>query len=992
MMKRNYPFLAALLVVGFVYAALFRASSMATAQEKQTQAPSHPQAIIGTSFTYQGKLTDGGSPADGAYDFQFILYDAASGGSQVGSTLIAEDSPVSDGLFTVELDFGAVFDGTALWLEVGVRDGSSTGAYTTLNPRSPLTATPYALYSRAAPWSGLSGAPAGFADNVDNDILGGLSCANGEIPEWDGLAWVCGTDDVGSGAGGGDITAVFAGTGLNGGGPSGDVTLTVAGPYLLPQSCANGEIPAWTGSDWACAVDDNTTYSAGTGLTLSGGQFALIASYRLPQGCTNGQIAEWNGSAWACGADNDSGGDITAVNAGTGLSGGGPVGSVTLNANFAGSGSANSVSHSDHDHWGQTWSGSVTGLTLHGGNIGLDASGATYGVFGQSDSDDGTGVFGLASNASGITSGVYGQSDSNEGRGMVGWASAPSGTTYGAIGLNYSTAGTGVWGWATANSGNTYGVSGRSDSINGTGVYGEAPAASGTTYGVFGQSDSGDGTGVFGLASNASGITSGMYGQSDSNEGRGMVGWASATSGNTYGAIGLNYSTSGTGVWGWATANSGNTYGVSGRSDSTNGMGVYGEATAGTGFTDGVHGQSQSTDGTGVYGKATASSGTTYGVYGQSNSTSGTGVEGWATAASGTTYGVFGASSSIDGTAVYGLADSLIGTTYGLYGESISTGGTGVYGEASASSGTTYGVYGVSDGSDFSTGVRGIASADSGLTNGVYGASNSTSGIGVFGSAGADSGTTYGVWGVSNSTSGRGVYGWAPDLSGSTIGVVGQSNSTSGQGVKGTATATSGTTYGVVGNNSSPDGYAGYFRNTSSGVGLYVQTDSGSDNIIEAASGFGELEFKVARDGTVFSDGGFTTPAADYAELLPAHAGLEPGDVLVIGPDGELARSTSPAQTAVVGVYSTQPGFIAGAGDESADISDLVPLAVMGVVPVKVTAENGPIQPGDLLTSSSTAGHAMRAGVDPMPGTIIGKALAPWKVGIGTIKMLVMLC
>ncbi len=126
-------------------------------------------ATTGTAFTYQGSLQDGGSPANGAYDFQFLLFDAATAGSQVGSTVTLNDVNVVNGLFTVQLDFGGVFDGTALWLEVRVRAGASTGGYTILAPRQPLTATPYALYSLKAPWSGLTGVPAGFADGVDND-------------------------------------------------------------------------------------------------------------------------------------------------------------------------------------------------------------------------------------------------------------------------------------------------------------------------------------------------------------------------------------------------------------------------------------------------------------------------------------------------------------------------------------------------------------------------------------------------------------------------------------------------------------------------------------------------------------------------------------------------------------------------------------------------------------------------------------------------------
>lgn len=98
------------------------------------------------------------------------MYDAASGGAQVGATVTANVVPVSNGLFTVALDFGAsAFAGDARWLEVRVRPGASSGNSTTLSPRQAVTATPYALYATIAPWSGLAGVPAGFADGVDND-------------------------------------------------------------------------------------------------------------------------------------------------------------------------------------------------------------------------------------------------------------------------------------------------------------------------------------------------------------------------------------------------------------------------------------------------------------------------------------------------------------------------------------------------------------------------------------------------------------------------------------------------------------------------------------------------------------------------------------------------------------------------------------------------------------------------------------------------------
>ncbi len=102
-------------------------------------------AAVGTAFTYQGRLRSTGSPANGPFDFSFRLMDAAAGGVQIGSTIDLDDVAVSDGLFTVPLDFGSgAFGGGARWLEISVRPGAG-GAYTLLSPRQQLNAAPYAL-------------------------------------------------------------------------------------------------------------------------------------------------------------------------------------------------------------------------------------------------------------------------------------------------------------------------------------------------------------------------------------------------------------------------------------------------------------------------------------------------------------------------------------------------------------------------------------------------------------------------------------------------------------------------------------------------------------------------------------------------------------------------------------------------------------------------------------------------------------------------------
>jgi hypothetical protein len=110
-------------------------------------------ASMGTAFTYQGNLTDGGTPANGEYDFEFRLYNSSAGGEQYGLTVNKEDVLIQQGDFTVKLDFvddPNVFNGEVRWLDIAVRPGASTDPYdfVTLSPRQELTPTPYALHTQ----------------------------------------------------------------------------------------------------------------------------------------------------------------------------------------------------------------------------------------------------------------------------------------------------------------------------------------------------------------------------------------------------------------------------------------------------------------------------------------------------------------------------------------------------------------------------------------------------------------------------------------------------------------------------------------------------------------------------------------------------------------------------------------------------------------------------------------------------------------------------
>jgi hypothetical protein len=179
----------------------------------------------------------------------------------------------------------------------------------------------------------------------------------------------------------------------------------------------------------------------------------------------------------------------------------------------------------------------------------------------------------------------------------------------------------------------------------------------------------------------------------------------------------------------------------------------------------------------------------------------------------------------------------------------------------------------------------------------------------------------------------------------------------------------------------------------------------GFGNLLKAStfsSGGSNTRFVVDNTGNVSADGTISGGGADIAESFDVEgdaARYEPGDVLVISTthDRTVTTSSSPRSTRVVGVYATKPGVLLrthGAGEVPADE---VPMGVMGVLPTKVTAENGAIQRGDLLVTSSTPGHAMKAqprmvkGIAVYPhGALLGKALEPFDgPGTGTIQVMV---
>ncbi|HWY29722.1 MAG TPA: hypothetical protein VNX46_03145 [Candidatus Acidoferrum sp.] len=107
-------------------------------------------AAQGTAFTYQGRLNDGGTVANGSYDFQFSLFNASTNGNLISGPVTDLAVAVNGGLFSTSIDFGRVFSGTNYWLAIDVRTNGSTNVFTDLQPLQPLLPVPYAIFANTA--------------------------------------------------------------------------------------------------------------------------------------------------------------------------------------------------------------------------------------------------------------------------------------------------------------------------------------------------------------------------------------------------------------------------------------------------------------------------------------------------------------------------------------------------------------------------------------------------------------------------------------------------------------------------------------------------------------------------------------------------------------------------------------------------------------------------------------------------------------------------
>ncbi|MCW5935211.1 MAG: hypothetical protein KIT45_13080 [Fimbriimonadia bacterium] len=393
------------------------------------------------SFTYQGYLREGGVPANGAFNLTFKLFDTETGGTQVGGTITLDGTGVANGLFTVDLNFGATaFTGADRWLEMAVNG-------TTLTPRMKITAAPYASFSQNTRGIKVDGENIGIGTTTPTSALHiaapipilTIQDSDGSADQAGYISFQNNTGTERGYIGYGSTTTPHAYFFNNRTG--GNIILGTAGIERLIVA-SNGNVGIGTSAP-SFRLDVRTTgIIAVSGRTTSAAGTGVFGQVDAPTGTTFGVWGESNSN-----------------------SGRGVIGLAT-------SGSGNTFGVRGE-------SGSTAGMGVFG--LAYALSGSTRGGFFRSDSSAGVGVHGFVSSITGSTIGVQGISSSPSGRGVYGEASSGSGATFGVYGFARSTGGAGVYGQVLPTTGFGVGVWGVCTATQGWGVYSDGRlGASGT--------------------------------------------------------------------------------------------------------------------------------------------------------------------------------------------------------------------------------------------------------------------------------------------------------------------------------------------------------------------------------------------------------------------------------------------------------------------------------------------------------------------------------
>ncbi len=672
-------------------------------------APDSALAQAGAAaFTYQGRLSDGSAGVDApSARIQFTLWNAESGGSQIGSAWVSHPVGITDGIFTTLVDFGsAAFDGDSRWLEISVDVDGGTD-YTLMQPRQRVTAAPmavHALHGGDNPWtitgnnisytSGNVGVGTGSPTTL---FMVGRDLNNNIVP----MAHLRTT--------GSNSTASLRFE--NGAGNHFNLGITGASDLALGY---NANVPLSGDLLRITSTGDVGIGRLSPASKLDVDGTVRMTGFQLGESATSGYVLTTDASGVGTWQPGPTGG-------GEGYWTGGGGGAIYYNGGNVGIGTSNPAQRltlgdaADNASYVRFNSAGYAGLLFY--NSSADIAGRI--VYEHSDNlmrfhtSQGERMRITATGNVGIgTSTPAARLDVN-GTAKVNGFQLGTSTTAGHV-LTADADGVGTWQPADALTlpygGTTEYVDGpgigvTNSAVGGWGVFGLASATTGIGYGLVGIAKGTGATAVLGLADASTGTTYGLHGESRSTSGRGVYGHATATTGQPVAGYFSVASPSGyAGYFDGGRSYFGGDVGVGTASPSSKldvvgtvrmtGLQLGSSATAGhvlTADADGVGTWQQAAGLTLPYSGTTHHAGRAFEVV--TTAEDGRGVVGIAAHPTGNVSGVSGLSSSTGGKGVFGFASAGTGSTIGGYFQNESTSGFGVYGTTTATTGQTIAGY-----------------------------------------------------------------------------------------------------------------------------------------------------------------------------------------------------------------------------------------------------------------------------------------------------------